>query len=179
MAGKHAYIVGGANSAGQAALHLADYARRVTLVVRAQSLRAGMSHYLARELEAAPNVEVRLESEVIGGGGDGRLRYLELRRNATGDHETVAVDGLFVLIGARPRTDWLPEQIERDRQGFLLTGADVADDWRLERPPLPARNEHARGVRIGRCAAWIRQAGGLRGGGGVDRDPARPQSLRR
>jgi thioredoxin reductase (NADPH) len=137
MAGKDAYIVGGANSAGQAALHLADYARRVTLVVRAQSLRAGMSHYLAHELEGAPNVEVRLDSEVIGGGGDGRLQYLELRRDATGEHETVAADGLFVLIGARPRTDWLPEQIERDRQGFLLTGADVADDWRLERPPLP------------------------------------------
>jgi thioredoxin reductase (NADPH) len=62
---------------------------------------------------------------------------LELRRDATGERETVAADGLFVLIGARPRTDWLPEQIERDRQGFLLTGADVADDWRLERPPLP------------------------------------------
>jgi thioredoxin reductase (NADPH) len=137
MAGKDAYIVGGANSAGQAALHLADYARRVTLVVRADSLRAGMSHYLAHELEAAPNVRVRLDSEVIGGGGDGRLRYVELRRGATGEHETVAADGLFVLIGARPRTDWLPEQIERDRQGFLLTGADVADDWRLERSPLP------------------------------------------
>lgn len=137
MAGKDAYIVGGANSAGQAALHLADYARRVTLVVRAQSLGAGMSHYLVHELEGAPNVEVRVGTEVVGGGGDGRLQYLELRRDATGEHETVAADGLFVLVGARPRTDWLPEQIARDRQGFLLTGADLADDyrWPLERRP--------------------------------------------
>lgn len=137
MAGKDAYLVGGANSAGQAALHLADYARRVTLVVRAQSLGAGMSQYLVHELEGTPNVEVRVGTDVVGGGGDGRLQYLELRRDATGGHETVAADGLFVLIGARPRTDWLPEQLARDRQGFLLTGADLTDDhrWPLERHP--------------------------------------------
>ncbi len=137
MAGKDAYIVGGANSAGQAALHLADYARRVTLVVRAQSLDAGMSHYLVHELEGVPNVEVRVGTEVVGGGGDGRLQYLELRSDATGEHETVDADGLFVLIGARPRTDWLPERIARDPEGFLLTGADLADDhgWPLERSP--------------------------------------------
>ncbi len=137
MAGKDAYIVGGANSAGQAALHLADYARRVTLVLRAQSLVAGMSHYLVHELQAAPNVKVRVGTEVVGGGGDGRLQYLELRTGATGERETVDADGLFVLIGARPRTDWLPEQIARDGQGFLLTGADLADDhrWPLQRRP--------------------------------------------
>jgi thioredoxin reductase (NADPH) len=137
MGGKDAYIVGGANSAGQAALHLADYARRVTLVVRARSLGARMSQYLVHELEAAPNVEVRLDTEVVAGGGDGRLQYLDLRRNTTGEHETVPADGLFVLVGARPRTDWLPEQIARDEQGFLLTGADLADDhrWPLERRP--------------------------------------------
>jgi thioredoxin reductase (NADPH) len=137
MAGKDAYILGGANSAGQAALHLADYARQVTLVVRAQSLDAGMSHYLMHELEGTPNVEVRVGTEVVGGGGDGRLQYLEFRTDATGESETVAADGLFVLIGARPRTDWLPEGIARDGQGFLLTGADLADDhrWPLERRP--------------------------------------------
>jgi thioredoxin reductase (NADPH) len=137
MAGKDAYIVGGANSAGQAALHLARYARRVTLVVRAQSLSDGMSHYLVHELEGAPNVEVRTGTEVIAGGGDGRLQNLELRRGATEEHEAVAADGLFVLIGARPRTNWLPEEIARDRQGFLLTGADLPDDqpWPLERQP--------------------------------------------
>jgi thioredoxin reductase (NADPH) len=138
MAGKNAYIVGGANSAGQAAWHLADYARRVTLVVRAQSLESGMSHYLTHALEGTPNVEVRVGTEVVGGGGDGRLEYLELRKDAAEEHETVAADGLFVLIGARPRTDWVPEQIARDGQGFLLTGADLAatDGWPLKRRPL-------------------------------------------
>jgi thioredoxin reductase (NADPH) len=138
MAGKDAYVVGGSNSAGQAALHLARYARRVTLVVRAQSLNAGMSRYLVHEVEAAPNVEVRMGTDVVGGGGDGRLQHLVLRKGATGEHETVAADGLFALIGARPRTDWLPAEIARDRRGFLLTGADLPDDhgWPLERHPL-------------------------------------------
>jgi thioredoxin reductase (NADPH) len=138
MAGKDAYIVGGANSAGQAALDLARYSRRVTLVVRAQALGAGMSHYLVQEIEAAPNVEVLVGTHVVGGGGDGRLEYLELRRGATGEGTTVAADGLFVLIGARPRTDWLPGEIAKDRRGFLLTGGDLPDDqsWPLERRPL-------------------------------------------
>jgi thioredoxin reductase (NADPH) len=138
MAGKDAYIVGGANSAGQAALHLARYARRVTLVVRAQSLGAGMSHYLVKEIDAAPNVEVRVGCEVVGGGGDGRLQYLVLREGASGEEETVTADGLFVLIGARPQTDWLPAEIARDRHGFLLTSPDLPDDhrWPLKRRRL-------------------------------------------
>ena len=138
MAGKEAYIVGGANSAGQAALHLARYARRVTLVVRAQSLDAGMSHYLVREVEATPNIEVRTDTAVVGGGGDGRLEHLVLREGAAGDHETVAADGLFVLIGARPHTDWLPAEVARDERGFVLTGEDLAGDgtWGLPRRPF-------------------------------------------
>jgi thioredoxin reductase (NADPH) len=137
MVGRDAYVVGGGNSAGQAALHLADYARRVTLVVRAESLRAGMSHYLVRALEARPNVEVRAGTEVVGGGGEARLEYLELGDAATGERRTVPADGLFVLIGARPRTAWLPEEIARDEHGFLLTGADLRGDrrWPLERRP--------------------------------------------
>ncbi len=137
MVGRDAYVVGGGNSAGQAALHLADYARRVTLVVRAESLSAGMSHYLVRELEAAPNAEVRAGTEVVEGGGEGRLEYLELRDADTGERRTVAADGLFVLIGARPRTEWLPAEIARDQHGFLLTGADLRADhrWPLERRP--------------------------------------------
>ena len=138
MAGKDAYIVGGANSAGQAALHLSRYARQVTLVVRAQSLGAGMSDYLVREVEATPNVEVRLGCELVGGGGDGRLEYLVLGEGATGEDETVTADGLFVLIGARPQTDWLPSEIARDRHGFLLTSPDLPDDhsWPLKRRRL-------------------------------------------
>ena len=107
LKGKDAFIAGGGNSAGQAALHLARYARRVTLVVRGSSLGAGMSHYLVQAIEATPNVEVRTGTAVVGGGGDGRLQQLVLRDSA-GEDETVAADALFVLIGARPHIDWLP-----------------------------------------------------------------------
>jgi thioredoxin reductase (NADPH) len=131
------YVVGGANSAGQAALHLARYARRVTLVVRSQSLAAGMSHYLVRQVESAANVDVRLGTEVVGGGGDGWLEHLVLG-TPDGEEETVPAQGLFLMIGARPRTDWLPTEVARDSRGFVLTGPDLGDDrgWPLERSPF-------------------------------------------
>ena len=137
LSGKVAYVVGGGNSAGQAALHLARYARRVTLVVRAQSLQAGMSHYLIQEIEATPNLDVRTCAEVVGGNGEGRLQELVLRDSGTGKEETVAGDALFVLIGADPHTDWLPPEIARDPSGFLLTGEELSDssNWPLERRP--------------------------------------------
>jgi thioredoxin reductase (NADPH) len=137
LSGKDAYVVGGGNSAGQAVLHLARYARRVTLVVRAQSLPIGMSHYLIQELEATPNLVVQTRTEVVDGKGDGRLQHLVLRSRATGLMETVAADALFVLIGADPHTDWLPPEIERDRHGFLLTGDEVSggSNWPLARRP--------------------------------------------
>ena len=135
MAGHEVYVLGGANSAGQAALHLARFARRVTLVVRADSLAVGMSHYLAREVQATPNVEVRLATEVVGGGGeDGWLDHLVLRDLASGAEETVPAVGLFLMIGARPHTDWLPAEVSRDGRGFILTGPDLpAPAWPLER----------------------------------------------
>jgi thioredoxin reductase (NADPH) len=138
LRGKHAFIAGGGNSAGQAALHLARYARCVTLVVRAPRLDAGMSHYLVQAVNATPNVEVRTGTEVVGGGGEGHLQQLVLRARATGDETTISADALFVLIGAHPHTDWLPPEIARDAYGFLLTGTDIADEtpWPLERPPL-------------------------------------------
>jgi thioredoxin reductase (NADPH) len=136
LTGRDVYVVGGGNSAGQAALHLARYARQVTLVVRAASLQADMSHYLVQAVEAAPNVDVRSGTEVVGGGGEGHLERLTLRERATGETGTVAADALFVLIGAHPQTDWLPAAIERDEYGFLLTGGDVNEGWPLERRPL-------------------------------------------
>jgi thioredoxin reductase (NADPH) len=137
MAGEEAYVLGGANSAGQAALYLARFARRVTLVVRAGSLATGMSHYLAREVEANPNVDVRLGTDVVGGGGDGWLRHLTLRNVASGEEETVPAAGLFLMIGARPHTDWLPGDVSRDARGFILTGPDLpASAWPLERSPF-------------------------------------------
>jgi thioredoxin reductase (NADPH) len=137
MEGADVYVVGGANSAGQSALHLARYARQVTLVVRADSLAAGMSHYLVRQIEATPNIEVRLATEVVGGGGDLRLTHLRLRDGASGSEDTVAADALFLMIGAEPHTQWLPPEIERDESGFVVTGADLGGGvWPLERSPF-------------------------------------------
>lgn len=132
------FVVGGANSAGQAALHLATYARRVALVVRGESLRAGMSDYLIRQVEATANIEVLLRTEVVGGGGTGRLEHLVLRDRATSHESTVEAQALFLLIGAQPHTDWLPPGIERDDRGFVLTGSDLdRSSWPLERGPFP------------------------------------------
>jgi len=137
VVGRDVYIVGGANSAGQAALHLARYAAHVTLVVRAESLRAGMSHYLVQQVEADPNVEVRLQTEVVDGGGNLRLEHLTLRNDGAGSEETVRADALFLMIGARPHTEWLPDTIRRDEQGFVLCGPDLADhDWSHDRGPF-------------------------------------------
>jgi thioredoxin reductase (NADPH) len=133
------YILGGANSAGQSALHLVQYAKRVTLVVRASSLRAGMSEYLVQHVEAAPNIEVRLETEIVGGGGEGSLDHLVLRDGSAQEEETVTADALFVTIGAQPHTAWLPPAVRRDAHGFVLTGIDLGadDEWPLERRPFP------------------------------------------
>ena len=137
VVGREVFIVGGANSAGQAALHLSRFAAHVTLVVRAERLSAGMSHYLVQQVEADPNVEVHLQTEVVGGGGDPRLEHLTLRNHAEGSEEVVAADALFLMIGARPHTEWLPSTIRRDEQGFVLSGPDIAErDWSLERGPF-------------------------------------------
>jgi thioredoxin reductase (NADPH) len=133
LVGADVYVVGGGNSAGQTALHLARYARRVSLLVRARSLGAGMSHYLIRAIEDVPNVAVRTETAVADGGGDSRLEWLLLRDLASGGEASVAADALFVLIGADPLTDWLPAEIERDEHGFLLTGDDLNGAWPLAR----------------------------------------------
>jgi thioredoxin reductase (NADPH) len=138
VAGQEVYVLGGANTAGQAALQLARYARRVTIVARAPSLEAGMSRYLVRQLRATPNVDVRLGTEIVGGGGDSWLTHLVLRSRETAEEERVPADELFLAIGANPHTEWLPETIARDEQGFVLTGADVLPEssWPLEREPF-------------------------------------------
>lgn len=137
VSGKEAYVLGGGNSAGQAALHLARYASRVVLLVRAESLTAGMSDYLVRGIKASPNIVVRTGTEVADGGGAGRLQQLVLRETRSGQREQVSADALFVLIGAHPHTGWLPREIARNEEGFLLTGDEIAADraWPLERRP--------------------------------------------
>jgi thioredoxin reductase (NADPH) len=125
MAGADVYLIGGANSAGQAAVHLAAYAKRVTLLLRGPALEEKMSDYLVREVRAAPNIEVRLNTRVVDGGGTRRLEHLTLHDDATGATETVPAGALFVLIGATPHTEWLAGILSRDRHGFILTGADL------------------------------------------------------
>jgi thioredoxin reductase (NADPH) len=143
MTGQEVYVVGGANSAGQAAVHLSEYASRVTLLVRGRSLATSMSDYLIKEIEATQNIRVRFGTRVVEGGGEGRLEHLGLEDLASGLTETVPAAALFVLIGAEPRTGWLPEEIVRDRRGYIITGPDLLQDgrpprgWVLGRPPLP------------------------------------------
>jgi thioredoxin reductase (NADPH) len=138
--GDDVYIVGAANSAGQAALHLAQFAKRVVLLVRGSSLAAGMSQYLVERIEAAENIEVRLATEVVRGTGTDHLETLTIVDRSTGDEEEVAANWLFVFIGALPRTDWLGDHVARDDHGFVLTGPDVAaldaGQWPLERQPF-------------------------------------------
>ena len=134
-----AVVVGGGNSAGQAVLHLAHYCEQVTLVVRTVDLTTGMSSYLIDAIDAAPNVVVRTSADVVGGSGEGRLEQVTVRDRTTGAEQTIRAEGLFVMIGAQPRTDWLPESVGRDRFGFVLAGADAAASklWPLERAPQP------------------------------------------
>jgi thioredoxin reductase (NADPH) len=143
FAGEHVFIAGGANSAGQAAVNLARYARQVTLVVRGNSLAARMSQYLIEQIAATPNIDVRISTEVSAAEGTGRLESLTLTDTTSGSAQTVPAAALIVLIGAVPHTTWLPSQVQRDEHGFILTGNDLHHDgtgspgWTLERTPLP------------------------------------------
>jgi thioredoxin reductase (NADPH) len=142
MKDREVFVVGGANSAGQAAVHLARYAAKVTVLVRGRSLADGMSDYLVREIESAPNIAIRYHVVVAGGAGNGRLERLTIEDRDSGTTETVPATALFVLIGAEPRTQWLPDAIERDRWGFVVTGADLLAgggsprNWPLDRAPM-------------------------------------------
>jgi thioredoxin reductase (NADPH) len=139
LAGLHLVVLGGGNSAGQAVLHLQRYAADVRLVVRSAVLGEGMSQYLVDEIEATPGITVHLDSEVGGGGGQGWLQEVVIANRTTGERLSVPADGLFVMIGAEPHTGWLPEEVQRDDHGFVLTGSDAASagSWPLERAPLP------------------------------------------
>jgi len=143
FAGEHVFIAGGANSAGQAAVNIARYAQRVTIVVRGDSLAARMSQYLIDEISATGNIDVRTGTEIVSADGVGHLEALTLTDTKTSSTTTVPAAALVVLIGAVPRTDWLPPSIRRDEHGFILTGADLpregdqASEWPLRRLALP------------------------------------------
>lgn len=140
---REVFIVGGANSAGQAAMFFSRYARRVTLVIRGDSLERGMSHYLIEQVRSTPNIAVRLGTEVAEVHGDDHLDGISLRDRTTGEVEKTEAGHLFVFIGAQPRTDWLDGAVLRDDRGFVLTGPDLMADgvrppgWPLERDPWP------------------------------------------
>jgi thioredoxin reductase (NADPH) len=135
------YIVGGANSAGQAAMYLSRGAKSVTLLVRGESLAASMSHYLIQQIEESPNIQVRARTVVESAHGDGRLERLTLRDVDSGQTEQVDAQWVFVFIGAAPLTDWLDGTVLRDERGFILAGPDLSadgrppEDWELDRPP--------------------------------------------
>jgi thioredoxin reductase (NADPH) len=141
VAGEDVYVVGGANSAGQAAVFLSRHARRVTLLVRADALERAMSYYLLRQIREIPNIEVRTRTQVVGMAGQEHLEWLRLCDTRTGTVREVASNFLFVFIGAAPCTEWLDGVIARDPAGFLLTGPDLLvggkrpAGWPLDRDP--------------------------------------------
>ncbi|WP_299169126.1 FAD-dependent oxidoreductase [uncultured Arthrobacter sp.] len=134
--GDDVYVVGAANSAGQAALNLARFAQRVVLVVRSGTLEATMSSYLIQRITSSPTIEVRYRSEVTAVRGDGHLEFLEIEDRDTGLTEEVASSWLFIFIGASPRTSWLGDDVVRDSRGFVVTGHDLLNPGHPQRWPL-------------------------------------------
>jgi len=139
-AGQHVFIVGGANSAGQAALNFAEHADRVTILIRGHSLATGMSQYLLDRIEAADNVDVLTHTELGAAHGTERLESITLKRQGQMTDEPVPADAVFIYIGAVPHTDNFRDALPMDERGFLLTGPDLGEhraDWPLERDPYP------------------------------------------
>jgi thioredoxin reductase (NADPH) len=138
MAGRQVCVVGGGNSAGQAAVHLAKFAERVSILVRSATLADSMSEYLITLISSTPNIEVLYNREIVDGGGEEVFDHVVLRDRETDERHTLATDGVFVLIGSQPHTDWLQGTLDRDRWGFVLTGADLpGGSFELDRPPFP------------------------------------------
>jgi thioredoxin reductase (NADPH) len=138
MKQKPVFVVGGGNSAGQAAVHLSRFAESVTILIRRPSLAETMSDYLIREILGNPRIRVRPCTTVVDGGGDGHLQWLRLRDLNTHEEEQVAAKGLYLLLGAEPTCGWLPADVAKDARGFVLTGADTPwQSWQGGRPPEP------------------------------------------
>ena len=140
--GEEVYIIGGANSAGQAAMYFSKYASQVTILVRGESLTKSMSQYLIDQIHETPNIKVMVHSSVIEAKGETSLEAISIANSQTGETQTVGATSLFIFIGAVPRTDWLEGVLERDNRGFILTGQDLKPNgtrpkgWTLERDPF-------------------------------------------
>jgi thioredoxin reductase (NADPH) len=137
---EHVVVVGGANSAGQAAIYFAGYAQHVTILYRGDSLAKSMSRYLIDTIEDKPNITVRTNAEVAAAHGDEQLERITVRDTVNGADEEMELAAMFVFIGARPQTEWLPDDVARDKRGFVLAGSellleDVRPRWRLDRNP--------------------------------------------
>jgi thioredoxin reductase (NADPH) len=144
------YMIGGANSAGQAAIYFSKYAKKVTMLVRADSLSKGMSQYLADQILKTENINVWLNSSVVEIKGENKLEAITIHDSIRGEKQTVPVYALFIYIGAQPHTDWLAGTVKRDTNGFILTGLDLMVDdghnnynnsnrpkgWNLDRQPF-------------------------------------------
>lgn len=136
------YLIGGANSAGQAAMYFSKYASKVIMLVRGESLTKSMSQYLIDQIEATPNIEVRVYSSVVEVKGENNLEAIAIANSITGETEIVPAKYLFIFIGAQPRTEWLDGVVNRDDKGFILTGADLKAEnhhpkgWKLDRDPF-------------------------------------------
>jgi thioredoxin reductase (NADPH) len=143
FAGKRVTVVGGGNSAGQGAMYLARYAQDVQIVIRREDLAATMSRYLIDQIAKTENIRLRGRSEIASVDGDGRVERVTLRSLVDGSCKSEETDAVFVFIGTRPRTEWLPESVLRDAKGFVLTGRDLmaaegyAKTWKEQREPLP------------------------------------------
>jgi thioredoxin reductase (NADPH) len=135
------YVVGGANSAGQAAMYFSKYARRIVMLVRGSSLASSMSQYLIDQIQKTPNIEVEFRTEVVEVHGQEHLEAISIRCHDSGQVERVPASSLFIFIGAVPRTDWLDGIVERDERGFILSGSMLVRDgkrpksWTLDRDP--------------------------------------------
>jgi thioredoxin reductase (NADPH) len=136
MEGGDVLVVGGGNSAGQAAVHLSRFARSVTIMVRRPELSATMSHYLVKEIGFNPRIDVLGNARIVDGGGEERLEWVDVEDVTTGEVHRREIRGLFLLLGADPHCDWLPEHVARDERGFVLTGRDVpGESWADGLPP--------------------------------------------
>jgi thioredoxin reductase (NADPH) len=141
-AGEIVYVVGGANSAGQAAMNFAKYAERVVILVRGDSLASTMSQYLIDQIKETPNIQIWAHASVVESHGETHLEEISVLCSDTGKIERVPASSMFIFIGALPRTDWLGDLVERDERGFILTGPDLIRDgqhpkgWALERDPF-------------------------------------------
>lgn len=140
--GEIVYVVGGANSAGQAAMNFAKYAERVVILVRGESLSATMSQYLIDQIKETPNIQLWTHASVAEAHGETHLEEISVLCSDTNKVERVPASAMFIFIGALPRTDWLADLVERDERGFILTGPDLlwdknrAKGWTLERDPF-------------------------------------------